>query len=349
MFVFNAMSIAGLLGFIVGYYICFCLSVNKKKIYVPSGNETSDESEDKSSDCLSDESEDDVGDKSSDTSSSEADNEAGDKSSDESSDTSGDKSSDEAGDVKAMKKLRKAVKKEVIIFKNLEGALKLRDGLDVRCFAMICNTIDENYLMHRMTRFFDSIFTEKIDYVYIILHITSGGNTDDCTKCLNIMKKYLQDEDHNIRIYVPEIACSSGSHIAISGSHIAMGRFAHLTPFDDQLDGIGVVNIKRIMKEPQSKKRGLTISECDTILLADNHHEITKNELRETFDLNGYNNGVYRKAVDLFIDHKKYHTYPITAEMLKTIGMEVDELDDNLILDAFYELHNLWLLGDNKI
>lgn len=178
------------------------------------------------------------------------------------------------------------------------------------------------------------------------MHITTGGLSSECSIISRIFKEYLErNEANQIIMIVPEIAVSTGSQLALSGSKLVMGKLANITPFDDQFREMGVKQLQRIMRNKEKYNlKGLTLKECDAIVQSKNMRKITKKELEELLTRQRYDAETIKNVKKLFLNHKLYHTYPITIDMIKATGLKVEELSDQLLLDAFDELYEVCMI-----
>lgn len=236
---------------------------------------------------------------------------------------------------------RKAKKiEEQRILAELED--KKTDG--TRYIAVICDELDDR-ILHDMTQTFDEL-DHNIKHIYLILHVSDGGTAHECTILNRLFFKFLKIEGHQLTICVPEMALSSGAQLAIcGGSSLIMGRFAHLSPFDDQLGNLGAKNIKRIAKKmnKMKMKQDFTLKEYDTLLRAEYIHKITVEEVNSVLSHRGVDRRVIKRVRKLFLNHKLYHSYPIDIDMVKETGLQVAVLEDKDVIKTFLELYELWL------
>lgn len=212
--------------------------------------------------------------------------------------------------------------------------------------AIICNQLTSD-IIHRVSSFFQDLPESESTHVYIILHVYCGGDSSDCAILTKIFNRFISAGNGNqITMCVPEIAMSSGAQIALSGTDLVMGKYAHLSPFDDQIGKFGVKNVKRIMKHLETQKtHKFTFKEYDTILRAQYLRKITKAELRNSLRLQHYGNKTTKNVEQLFLNHTLYHSYPIDIDMIKDTGLRVTELIDNDIWSAYRILYNIWFGG----
>lgn len=244
---------------------------------------------------------------------------------------------------KATIKMTKKVKaddKNTILF-ELEDKLSEREGMEVKCISIMCEELDD-VIIHDITQFFQSL-TEEQNTVYIIMHITTGGLSSECTIVSRIFRDYLsKNENNKIIIVVPELAISTGAQLALSGTNLIMGKLAHITPFDDQFREMGVKQLQRIIRNKKKYNlKGLTLKECDAIIQSRNMRKITKKEVKELLKYQKYDDDVINNVIKLFLNHKLYHTYPININMVRETGLKVEELKDKIIEDAFNELYEV--------
>lgn len=209
--------------------------------------------------------------------------------------------------------------------------------------VIVCDSISKA-LVHRLTVVFEEL---NANHLYVILHVTSGGEASDCAILTKMFNKFASVPGNRVTMCVPEIAMSSGAQIAICGTELIMGKYAHLTPFDDQIDGISVKNVKRITRKlsPEQQKR-FRLTDHDTILQAEYLKKITKQELSQSLKIRGCDKKTMKCVKALFLDHSLYHSYPIDITMVRQTGLVVGALDDDDIWQAYKELHQLWL-GDD--
>lgn len=219
--------------------------------------------------------------------------------------------------------------------KNIDP-LTVMNTEDSIWYSIFCKIIDED-IVHETIEFFRKL-SPDIKNVHIILHITQGGSVGDCA----ILTKLFLNCNRKLIMYVPEIAVSSGAQLALCGSELIMGKYACLTPIDDQVDRNGdypIYNIKRIKKDFKKNKFHM-LSEYNTILRAKYLRKITKSELNNI--LREYNKETKKKVRKLFLEHELYHEYPLDIHMIRETGLRVFELEDEEIWKAFNYLYDQW-------
>lgn len=97
---------------------------------------------------------------------------------------------------------------------------------------------------------------DKTKGLDIILH-TPGGNTAATESIVNYLHSLF---DNNIRAFIPQIAMSAGTMIALSCKEIVMGKQSNIGPIDPQFGGMscaGVIEefntaVEEIKKDPSS-------------------------------------------------------------------------------------------------
>ena len=206
---------------------------------------------------------------------------------------------------------------------------------------IVCESLNKS-IVHRVSVFFAEL-DASVQHLYVILHVTNGGEASDCA----ILTKYFNNfaQRNRITMCVPEIAMSSGAQLALCGTGLIMGKYAHLTPFDDKITGLSVKNVKRVVQALEAKQR-FTLEERDTILRAKYLRKITKRELKTSLQIRGSSKKTRKRVEALFLNHNLYHSYHIDIDMVRQTGLEVAELNDKEIWDAYKELYQLWLGRD---
>ena len=97
---------------------------------------------------------------------------------------------------------------------------------------------------------------DKTKGLDLILH-TPGGNTAATESIVNYLKSVF---GNNIRAFIPQIAMSAGTMIALSCKEIIMGKQSNIGPIDPQFGGISCAAVieefqkavEEIKKEPAS-------------------------------------------------------------------------------------------------
>lgn len=84
----------------------------------------------------------------------------------------------------------------------------------------------------------------------IILH-TPGGNTAATESIVNYLKSLF---DKDIRAFIPQIAMSAGTMIALSCKEIVMGKQSSIGPIDPQFGGMSCAGV---IEEFQNAKNGI--------------------------------------------------------------------------------------------
>jgi len=71
-------------------------------------------------------------------------------------------------------------------------------------------------------------------------------------------------------------------------------------------------------------------------------YALTSRDLESILQFHHYTPSEMETIRTLLLDHERYHSYPITLDEARSAGLHVHEMDDQLVLTAFYELYNLW-------
>jgi hypothetical protein len=250
------------------------------------------------------------------------------------------------------KTLREREQAEDEILSQLESDIEKVQGKKVSCLAIVCTEINFSTI-HRLIEKFtapDSPDSPERDQgpplkndLYLLLHIVSGGGVSDCAMISNILFQHLKNHPEvKLTVFIPEIALSSGTQIALHGHEIVMGKFAHLGAIDDQLRGLGVNHVKKIMEQSHRRKQKFTLKEYNIIQQSNYMYDLTKRDLETILQFHRYSKLEIEKIRKLLLDHDRYHSYPITLDEARDAGLKIREMNDELVLKAFYDIYNLW-------
>ncbi|MDI6886597.1 MAG: hypothetical protein QMD22_09745 [archaeon] len=80
----------------------------------------------------------------------------------------------------------------------------------------------------------NEIRKEKIEKLYLLLNSLGGGVSSSFK-----IARILRDNFKEITVFIPHIAASGGTLIALIGNKIVMGEMAHLSPIDIQVERNG--------------------------------------------------------------------------------------------------------------
>lgn len=80
----------------------------------------------------------------------------------------------------------------------------------------------------------NEIRNEKIEKLYLLLNSLGGGVSSSFK-----IARILRDDFKEITVFIPHIAASGGTLIALVGNKIVMGEMAHLSPIDVQAERNG--------------------------------------------------------------------------------------------------------------
>lgn len=196
--------------------------------------------------------------------------------------------------------------------------------------------------VHNVIKFFREI--SPWSNVLLVLHVPSGGCTDECSRICNAIQRH----SGKVTIFVPEIAASSGSQIALSGHQLIMGKNACLTPIDDQMDDIPAKemhNIRKILKKKRKpdgyvvEMLSLSLEDYANIIESKRMLKMTEKEVVGILSKK-YGKKTIQNVVDTFIHHKTYHVCPLYTEKLQNIGIEICTDVDNDYYELFDQLYD---------
>lgn len=131
-----------------------------------------------------------------------------------------------------LRKVAKLTKRNVILYYS--GWLQKADVFRQQQFDFMLNDADKNGLMaviHEMDR------TKGLD---LILQ-TPGGDMAATESLIQYLRSMFGT---NIRAFIPQIAMSGGTMIALAAREIVMGKHSNLGPIDPQIGGVAAHAIK---------------------------------------------------------------------------------------------------------
>lgn len=153
----------------------------------------------------------------------------------------------------------------------------------------------------------------------LIVH-TPGGLALAATQIASALAKHKAP----VRVIVPHYAMSGGTLIALAADEIVMDTNAVLGPLDPQLGQFPAPSIVRAVKEKLQHDR--TSVKDETLILAD-IAEKALFQMKETIErilkLKGYDKERAEKIADLLTSGYWTHDYPLTVEVIKSLGLNV--------------------------
>lgn len=195
---------------------------------------------------------------------------------------------------------------------------------------------DKNAFMQTVYRL------DKTKGLDLILH-TPGGNTAATESIVHYLKSIF---GNNIRVFVPQIAMSGGTMIALAAKEIVMGKQSNIGPIDPQFGGMscaGVIEefnnaVEEIKVNPSSAPLWqMIISKYHPTFLGDCQKAIDwSNNMVEEWLCNNMlsaNNdprGDAKRIVEKLGSHKETYTHSkhIHIEECKQLGIAVNPLEE---------------------
>lgn len=193
--------------------------------------------------------------------------------------------------------------------------------------------------------------------VDIIMH-TPGGDIAATESLINYLHKVFNGD---IRVFIPLIAMSAGTMIALSSKEIFMGEQSSLGPVDPQYNGVACQAIieefeqaqKDVTENPNtmglwqaiiSKYPATFILECqNAINWANDLMDKWLVKVSPTIDIS--------KVKDKFLNHKnsRSHSRHLSKEDCKSVGLNITDLEEFPELnDAVMSLHNCYMIMIDK-
>lgn len=183
---------------------------------------------------------------------------------------------------------------------------------------------------------------DKTKGLDLILH-TPGGNTAATESIVHYLKSVF---GNNIRVFVPQIAMSGGTMIALAAKEIVMGKQSNIGPIDPQFGGMscaGVIEefnnaVEEIKAKPSSAPLWqIIISKYHPTFLGDCQKAIdwSNNMVAEwlcnnMLSANSDPKGDAKRIVEKLGSHKETYTHSkhIHIEECKQLGIVVNSLEE---------------------
>jgi len=149
----------------------------------------------------------------------------------------------------------------------------------------------------------------------IILH-TPGGLVLHALQIARAIKAHPARKT----VFVPHLAMSGGTLIALTADEIVMNDHAVLGPIDPQLAGIPAASWVKVARE-----KPIAAVQDDTLLLADMSQKVLDQMRKQACELmqGNYSHDGSCAVSDLLASGKWTHDYPITVPEAKDLGLHV--------------------------
>jgi len=223
-----------------------------------------------------------------------------------------------------------------------------RKGIDIASI----NELDKSNFMGMVAGWNREQRAKGLD---LILH-TPGGSMSATESIGNYLAKMFGG---NIRIIVPQLAMSGGTMLACLGKSIVMGKHSGLGPTDPQFDNVSayyaMVEFEQAAEEyPQKKHWQIMLdqyppgfyTECKRSIQWS--EEIIGNWLMNSMFANDARKRFKSAKIAKFLcdgSQTYVHERQLNAEECKRIGLRIDMLEDDPILqDAVLSLHHACML-----
>ena len=193
----------------------------------------------------------------------------------------------------------------------------------------------------------------------LILH-TPGGDGQAAISLVDYLRSMFKD---NMRAIVPQLAMSAGTMIACSCSSIVMGRQSSLGPIDPQFGVIAAANLLSEVKKAKadiisnpssalfwnpilSKITPSFIEKCE--LAVQDSNEFLDKTLRANMLSSveaSERDSIVERIIAVFANNDgKAHNTHINAEKCADLGLKIDRLEDDPILqDLVLTIHHCYM------
>jgi len=167
--------------------------------------------------------------------------------------------------------------------------------------------------------------TDKNTPIDLILH-TPGGLVLASLQIANAIKQHKA----RITVYVPHMAMSGGTLIALAADHIVMCDHSVLGPIDPQIGRYPAASLLKVVKD-----KPIAEIDDDTLILADMGAKATAQVHKACVDLLSDRMGgaEAEKLAQTMTSGQWTHDYPITATEAKRLGLRINTQMPESVLD----------------
>jgi hypothetical protein len=180
----------------------------------------------------------------------------------------------------------------------------------------------------------------KCENLYLLIN-SPGGLVQSSYKVARALRKNFK----NIVVFIPHIAASGGSLVALTGNKIVMGMMSQLTPLDPHSDEIPALSVVRGFEQVTDFFRKMSEDDApfsykvlankyDAVQLdmAISTLELMKNYIKEILKDAGYSNEKVEEISDRLVRGFYTHSDVIHMDKAKEIGLSVIPHTDYLEL-----------------
>jgi hypothetical protein len=176
----------------------------------------------------------------------------------------------------------------------------------------------------------------------ILLLNSPGGSIQSSYKIAHALRRNFKD----ITVYVPHIAASGGTLIALTGNKIVMGMMSQLSPLDPQFEGEDgrAISTKILLDANKTLTNFFDITSLDDAsyinkILADKYDPVKVFEARSSMALmeryiyeilkkSGYSESESRKISDHLVRGFSIHEEVINDESAAELGLKIVNCDE---------------------
>lgn len=232
------------------------------------------------------------------------------------------------------------LQQKMLELRRQRGISKLEQERDSRVILLVHRQESMKFFGIPMMRYIDLDDSEEIlkainmtdpDVpVDLVLH-TPGGLVLPSLQIARAIKHH----DAHVTAFVPHFAMSGGTLIALAADEIVMSNHAVLGPVDPQIDGMPAASIINT-----TKHKPIADIDDDTLIKADVSRKAMNQMRRSLVDLlpESVAEEDREQVADLFSRGAWTHDYPLHAEALQGLGLQVstDVPEDFLDLMTLY-------------
>lgn len=184
--------------------------------------------------------------------------------------------------------------------------------------------------------FIDLVPPRLSNRLYLMINSPGGGMTSSYKVARALRKKFKE-----IITFVPHVAASGGTLMALAGNKVVMGPMSNLTPLDAQINYNGVPistnnfiksyqriqkSFEKLLPEEAPYPQRAMAEKLDPLIMEEMNGIISTgcNYVAEVLTMSGYNEESVDKIVRYLILECNTHSTVLTREHLSSVGIKIE-------------------------
>ena len=232
--------------------------------------------------------------------------------------------------------LQKLCDKKNVVLLAFIGSYVARKYSPVRSAGASINIVDEFGMEEALKEIQQNTTKMKARKVYLLINSIGGGVSSSFK-----IAQAVRDAFDNITVFVPHIAASGGTLLALTGNSIRMGVMSQLSPVDPQRQYMnhGFVSVNSITRAKKRLDKKFEKRQEQEIGYPDRHmaemidpvvyeefyglRNASKDYLRTILQKTGYDKQEIEKISNNLIFNLPAHDFVIDKNLAKEIGLKV--------------------------